>query len=111
MPPGMTICPVASIRCLAEAADSVPAVAIAAIVSPATATSQRTTPSGVTTSPLRIMRSNIPPAHADKVDAIESTSECLPKLHQGKRCAAVRATDFHALRYPKMAEVRGLDEL
>src|SRR5262249_19954737 len=59
MPPGMTICPVASITCLAESADSAPGAAIAAIVSPATATSQRTTPSGVTTSPPRIMRSNM----------------------------------------------------
>src|SRR4029450_10935292 len=66
MPPGMTICPVASIRCLADSADSAPGVAIAAIVSPATATSQRTTPSGVTTSPPRIMKSNTPPPGADK---------------------------------------------
>src|SRR5262249_22296700 len=51
--------PVASITCLAESADSAPGAAIAAIVSPATATSQRTTPSGVTTSPPRIMRSNM----------------------------------------------------
>src|SRR3954468_8338786 len=59
MPPGITMCRVASITRVADSAASVPGAASAAIVSPATATSQVTTPSGVTTWPPRIMRSNI----------------------------------------------------
>ena len=53
--------PVASITRLAELAASAPTDAIAAMVSPDIATSPRTTPRGVTTSPPEMMRSNIVP--------------------------------------------------
>src|SRR4051812_46110676 len=59
MPPGITMCRVASMTRVADSAASVPGAASAAIVSPATATPQLTTPSGVTTWPPRIIRSNI----------------------------------------------------
>src|ERR1700738_4577453 len=66
MPPGITICPVASTTRLAESAVSVPGEPSAAMVSPATATSALTTPCGVTTSPPRMIRSNIKPPVATK---------------------------------------------
>src|SRR3954464_4104103 len=61
MPPGITMCWVASITRFVESSARVPGAASAPMVSPATATSQVTTPSGVTTSPPRMMRSNITP--------------------------------------------------
>ena len=64
--------PVASITRLADSAASVPGAAIAAMVSPATATSQRTTPCGVTTSPPRMMRSNIMPPRAEIARVVPS---------------------------------------
>src|SRR5216684_8829062 len=70
MPPGMTICPVTSITRAPDSADSAPAAATAAIVSPAIATSQRTTPCGVTTSPPRMMRSSITPPGARKAPSL-----------------------------------------
>src|SRR5262245_30655353 len=73
MPPGMTIWPVASITLLADCPVSAPGPAIAAIVSPATATSQRATPCGVTTSPPRMIRSSMEPPETcgEKTCAIE----------------------------------------
>src|SRR6266446_10810358 len=85
MPPGMTMCPVASISCLAESAGNAPGVAIAAIVSPAIATSQRTTPSGVTTSPPRIMRSNIPPG--DELTELRGRAGKRLAAYLGKLCS------------------------
>src|ERR1041384_1239954 len=93
MPPGITICRVASITRRAESAASVPGAASAAMVSPATATSQLTTPCGVTTSPPRMMRSNIvPPAGLGKalVDAVFVIVQ-----------AGNEAAGFHAVRQPR----------
>src|SRR5579871_3641725 len=59
MPPGITMCPAAWIT---RRASPVAAAPTAAIVSPATATSPRTTPCGVTISPPRMTRSNIVPS-------------------------------------------------
>src|SRR5262245_50478784 len=66
MPPGMTTCLVASITRLPDSAASVPSAAMAAMVSPATAISQRATPCGVTTSPPRMIRSNITISAVDR---------------------------------------------
>ncbi len=56
-PPGETICPAASMT-RAASVGSVPGAATTAICSPRTPTSQRPTPCGVMTCPLRITRSS-----------------------------------------------------
>ena len=61
MPPGMTMCPPASITRPAVSAGSAPGAAMAAMVSPAMATSAAMTPWGVTTWPLRMMVSSMVP--------------------------------------------------
>ena len=57
--PGIMILPLASMTRTPSLSGSVPHDVTAAMVSPLMATSQRTTPSGVTTSPPRRMRSSI----------------------------------------------------
>src|SRR5688572_2054754 len=77
MPPGMTMCRVASTTRLADSTASVPGAASAAMVSPATATSQVTTPCGVTTSPPRMMRSSIMPPDAARLSRHKQTQRIL----------------------------------
>ena len=88
MPPGMTIFPAAWISFAAPAAKA-PGAAIAAIVSPAMATSAVMTPCGVTTSPPRMMRSSM---RASPCQSLLPGRACCLGVAQPKPRGRFRAT-------------------